>query len=99
MLSFEDARKIAAEYIQEGKANSNGLEMLITDEHTIEKPYCWVFYYNSKKWLETKNVVDLIAGNSPMIIDKVTGKVTRYYSSVSVSEALKKYESEIGYSA
>jgi hypothetical protein len=98
MITYDEARKLAAEKIGEGKINANGIEFLITDQHTIGKPYCWVFFYNSKKWLESKNILDLIAGNSPMIVDKKSEKITIYYSSGSVAEALKRYEQEIGYS-
>jgi hypothetical protein len=99
MLNYEDARAIVAGQIKEGQANADNLTLVIQDERTIEKVYGWMFFYTSKKWVETGNLIYRIAGNSPIIVDRITGKMTSYYSSVSVEDAFKRFEQENGYSS
>nr|WP_294927214.1 YrhB domain-containing protein [uncultured Flavobacterium sp.] len=93
MLTLEQARKIVSERL----ANSNFSDidsLIILDDFTIEKPYAWIFSYTSKLWHETKDTKYLIAGNSPIIIDKQTGNQTSYPSGYNLEEIIEQYEEE-----
>jgi hypothetical protein len=48
-------------------------EFVITgsDEHEA----CWVFYYDSRRHLQTGDLRDAIGGNSPILIDRFDGSV------------------------
>ena len=35
----------------------------------------WVFFYNSKEYVETGNFLYALAGNGPLIVDRVDGKL------------------------
>jgi len=50
-------------------------EIIILDKETIEKPWGWVFFYASKKWMETQDIKYAIAGNAPIIVEKKTAKL------------------------
>ncbi len=36
---------------------------------------CWVFFYQSARYLRTGNFLDGVAGNAPILVDRVTGQI------------------------
>jgi Immunity protein 35 len=48
---------------------------VIVDSDTIERQFGWVFFYNSKKFLETREFSYRLAGNGPIIVNKHDGSV------------------------
>jgi len=42
----------------------------------VEKPYGWVFSYNSKEYLKSKNIFDMLIGTGPAIVNKFTKEVS-----------------------
>jgi hypothetical protein len=65
---------------------------VIVENLTIEKPFGWVFFYDSKKYLETGNINDAIAGNGPIFVNKHTGRIEFCGSYKSVQEFVFEYE-------
>ena len=53
-----------------------GDEPAIADNHTREEVFGWVFFYNSKRFLETGEFLRRLAGNGPVIVDGLTGEVS-----------------------
>lgn len=47
----------------------------IVEGKTIIKPYGWIFFYNSRLFLETGDALYALAGNAPLIIDKEDGSL------------------------
>jgi hypothetical protein len=86
MINKEKARSLVLEKIL-NDWNIENDEPVILDEYTIEKDYGWLFFYNSRRFLETEEFKYMIAGNAPMIVNKhhsslhITGtaRETEYY--------------------
>ncbi len=72
-----------------------GEACVIADEGTIEKPYGWVFFYNTKKYLETKQVRYALAGNGPVIVNKHTGTVDFFGTNKPPLEIVTEYEQKL----
>jgi hypothetical protein len=74
MLDEEQAKKLVYEQI-----NANyfthvvGDELVIIEDETITKPYGWVFFYTSRKYLETRDAQFFVIGNGAIIVEKETG--------------------------
>jgi hypothetical protein len=68
---------------------------VVVDKHTIEKPFGWVFFYNSKKFLETGLFRDGLVGNGPIIINRDTGSIEFLSSGVLPSHSIAKYEERL----
>ena len=51
------------------------LRLAIADEHTITEDFGWVFFYQSAEFLETGDFSKRLAGNAPIIVSKVDGKL------------------------
>ena len=48
---------------------------VLMDEHTLEEPLGWVFFYQSASHVETRNFSDQLAGNAPLVVFRDTGEV------------------------
>jgi hypothetical protein len=48
-MTYEQAYELAKAWVR--ICCGNGVEVVF--DATIEKPYGWVFFYNSKEWIET----------------------------------------------
>jgi hypothetical protein len=68
---------------------------MVIDKNTIEKPFGWVFFVDTKKFLDTGNSDFRIVGNGPIIVNKHTGAVKSCASYKTVEESIKEYESTL----
>jgi hypothetical protein len=78
MLTREEARALAAAELGRLQANAflRTPDSLVTmDERTIERSCGWIFFYNSRRYLEKRNPLDGLGGNAPFIINRHTGEV------------------------
>jgi hypothetical protein len=66
--------KLEAETIARSKLNSlklkAGIDLELLANDTIEFKYGWVFFYQSKEYVESGDISKLIGGNAPIIVDK-----------------------------
>ncbi|MBV9773515.1 MAG: hypothetical protein JO040_06170 [Gemmatimonadetes bacterium] len=67
-------------------------EMVILDRLTIEKPYGWVFFYDSARYLETGSISDALAGNAPVLVTADRGEVHVIGTAHSVEHYLQAFE-------
>jgi len=89
-MTKREARQIAHDYVKamEGCA---GFELVLLDEHTMERDFGWVFFYDSKRHHETGDVSDAIAGNAPIVVTRVDGAVHVTGTAHPVEYYLKKF--------
>lgn len=75
-VNYQQAEQIAADWLkqQPNQAEVHGGVSLKLDS-TIEKPYGWVFFYNTKEFLETGNRLAALGGNAPIMVEKATGQI------------------------
>jgi Immunity protein 35 len=96
MLSKEAAKKIATDFINmESSGNEGKNEWVIIDEYTLEKPYGWIFSYNSHRFLETGDYSYSVVGNGPVIVNRVTGEVEEIAGGPFYKRNLEEYEKKI----
>jgi len=70
----------------------HGTQFVIIEESTIEKSWGWVFFYQNKQFVHTKNIAQQIAGNAPFIVNKFTGKLTKTGTAYDLTQYLQVYE-------
>lgn len=90
-ISFDDAKRIVSERLKQ-ISNKIGLDVILIENKTIEKDYYWVFFYNSKRYIETGNMSYTLAGNGPIIIDKIYGGIYKTGTAHLVDYYLKEFE-------
>jgi hypothetical protein len=69
---------------------------VVVDADTIERPFGWVFFYNSKKFLETGAFSHRLAGNGPVIVNKHDGTIEFFGTFKSPTELIHEYEERVG---
>jgi hypothetical protein len=66
ILKVDEARKLAQEQIDSITA-STGVECVLLERST-ETEKGWVFFYNSKEFIETGHISFALAGNGPLLV-------------------------------
>ena len=91
MVSKEQAQKSVEVELRRGYQIPDDTYVIVEDL-TIEKPFAWIFYYNSKKYLKTGDINDAVAGNGPVFVNKHTGEIKFCGSGISLEKLLLEYE-------
>ena len=65
------------------------VQLLISD--VMEKDFDWIFLFDSKEYVETGNNSSRLAGNSPLIFDKLDGKIYITGTSDSLDSYIEQY--------
>jgi hypothetical protein len=89
MLSKTEALEIVSKKLQEMRPSD---PFVVVEKSTIERPFGWVFFYNSKKFVETGEFGDRLLGNGPVIVNKHNGSVEFLGSSRPPLEFVEEYE-------
>jgi len=69
-----------------------GDELIIIESETIEKDWGWVFFYSSKKWIETNDFEYAVAGNAPYFVLRDNGKILETGTAYPVDHYIKRFE-------
>ena len=69
MRSFMDAVTAVVKYLDDMKGDAFEIHSV----QLLPANAGWVFYYQSKKWMKTRNPLDVLAGNAPVIYDRTHG--------------------------
>jgi Immunity protein 35 len=72
MITEDEARRIGERDLDQSVRPDAGPDIVITG--VLDYPGFWVVTYNTRAFVETGSFLEALAGNSPIIIDKVTGK-------------------------
>jgi hypothetical protein len=75
MIDQATARHRAVEYLRDELAADFEETCAILDEQTADEGWCWVFFWNSRRYRETRSHRDAIPGNAPVVVVKETGRV------------------------
>jgi hypothetical protein len=95
LLTREQAKALARDYIRRLNTLPDGDELVICDENTIERPFGWVFFYDSRRALETGDFRHAIAGNAPIIVNRHDGSITVTGTALPVEYYISEYEERL----
>ena len=93
MIDRIAAERIVTEFIN--PQSNGGLvqdEKVILAELTLEKAYGWVFFYNSRRYVETQDVRYTLYGNAPIIVEKENGSLHFTGTAEEIDYYINKYE-------
>jgi ribosomal protein L7/L12 len=93
MITHAEARQLVASKVSsrvEGLCADD--EIIVIDDATIEKSWGWVFFYTSRKWLETQDVRYALAGNAPLIVERADGNILSTGTAHTIDYYVANYE-------
>jgi Immunity protein 35 len=98
MIDFKKAREIAFEHIKSHyqRFTIDKDEIDIVDDMMIEKEWGWIFVYQSKRWINTRNRSYKILGFCPVVVEKIDGSLRYLDEGISAEECILKYENRRG---
>jgi ribosomal protein L7/L12 len=67
-------------------------DLALIHDATEEFNFGWAFYFQSKKYVETRNIYDMLIGNGPILVERKTGKIHDTGSAVSLKECAEAFE-------
>jgi len=89
MLSLNKAKKMAEEYLKEIEKDE---KLALIENNTIERDFGWIFFYNSKRYIETDDSLYMLAGNGPIFVDKRTKELTLFGTAEPIEVYMEEYE-------
>lgn len=92
-MDYEEAKHKVLEFVN-GKGTEN--PAILIEENTLTRDFGWVFFYQSKKYLEEKDVLSMWVGNAPVIVNKHSGEMKYTGTANPVMYYVEEYEKEQG---
>ena len=89
-LRKSEALELVSKKLEEKSCEA--VQYAVVEGSTIEKPWGWIFFYQSKKYLETGLFMHRLAGNGPVFVNKETGEMDFFGSVPSLDVLLTDYE-------
>ena len=91
MISQTEARAIAERFLLEHGENVTG-GVAIIEQKTLDRPYGWIFFYNSKQYLENGNPLEALGGNGPLVVARSDGRVTALSGAAEPTASIAEFE-------
>jgi Immunity protein 35 len=85
-----EARQIALSHVKELERGA-GLELALRDDRTIERDFGWIFFYNSKSYVESGDIKNALAGNAPIVVTKIDGRLHETSTTRPLEDYLSKF--------
>lgn len=72
-----------------------GERWVVLDDKTIEKPYGWIYFYNSERFVVTGDPLYRLAGNGPVFVNKGTETIDFFGSIPTLDVIVAEYERKL----
>src|SRR5262245_34957990 len=95
MIDRATAQRIAEATIASMSYDVAGDRLVLVEEATIEKSYGWVFFYDSRKYLEAGDTSVQLAGNAPLLVHRHDGSIDLLGTARPIEEYLAAYEKTV----
>ena len=82
MIDYNESLSIVNLYLKEleGKielsSKRSKIELMLIESATMEKTYGWIFFYNSRQYIEEGNMSLALAGNTPLIVEQLGWQIS-----------------------
>lgn len=93
MFTKEIAEKQVTELLN-ADYHADDDSLVILSERTIEKDYGWIFFYQSRKYLETGEFSYTLAGNGPVVFERESGAVHHLGTYKDPDELIREFEAK-----
>lgn len=93
MLTKEEARTIALAVIAESARKGNR-DFVLLEHAIVEKPYAWVFPFNTRAYAETQDRQAMVIGLGPVVVNRQSG-VAQVAPARPIEHFLAYYESTL----
>jgi hypothetical protein len=94
-MNSDEARAAVIDQLQRrGVGGADGISII--ESQTIEKPYGWIFFYNSRRYVESGELVYALVGQGPVVVVADTREIIELGSAYPSEVAIKQLEDRLG---
>ncbi len=91
-IDQEQATQIANAYLKSlGDYSASG-GLMLQEQFTREKPYGWIFFYNTRTYIETGNFLHALTSAAPFLVERDGGGVYSFGTTQPLDDAIAEYE-------
>jgi hypothetical protein len=94
MIDYDQALGLVTTRIAEFDAPEDDA-WVVYQEHTIERPFGWVFFWGSDMYAKTGNASYAVGGNAPYIVNRHTGDVVETGTGLATEVYIQSYEARL----
>lgn len=76
-------------------AQSSEPDLVVLSEFTLERPFGWVFFYNSRQFVQTGDFKYQLLGNAPLIFNRFTGEIIVTGTARPIEQYIAEFEKSI----
>lgn len=91
MYSLDEAERLVLQRINE-KYGQGPDALVLLREHTIEKPYGWILFFNTRVYVETGNELESLGGNGPIVFERNGGHIHQLGSARDPEQEIADFE-------
>jgi hypothetical protein len=74
MINQEEARQKVEEFLRHRYSN-RAYELVVIDSLTREEDFGWLFFFNTREFMETGDMSAALGGNAPLFVERETGEL------------------------
>ncbi|GAB4043106.1 YrhB domain-containing protein [Spirosoma litoris] len=82
-------------YLRKNNPTYNQEQITLVLTKSREESFGWIFFYDSKEFLETGDFSKAVVGNAPVIIDRATGELTETGTAHSIEYYIEQYKTKV----
>ena len=94
MTTLEQARSQVFDLLNDMSSRLN-VELELDETATRVEPWCWVFFYNSRAYIETGAFSHALTGNGPIVVERVTGQLHELTAARPIEEQLQELRQRV----
>jgi hypothetical protein len=95
MMNLEEAQSLVQAKLDKNIDPNNDNRCVILEEETIEREWGWVFFYQSKKYVTSGDVEDMLVGNAPYIVNKKNVQLLLTGTAYDIDHYINEYEKTV----
>ena len=95
MITIDDAMALVQSEISKENPFEPDLIFEILESETLEREWGWVFFYDSADHIRTGDEKYAIAGNAPLIVNKISGELIVTGTAWPIEKYIEDYETRI----
>ncbi|WP_293267921.1 YrhB domain-containing protein [Neptunomonas sp.] len=90
-MNIDEAKSLVLKELSKDES----LNLMILEDETIEKSWGWVFFYQTKEYVETGDFRFMLGGNAPYIVNRNTGQITETGTAYEIEHYIAEYEQDL----
>ena len=94
-MNKQEAQNLIETELERTKDKYNPVDCAVLVGETIETEWGWVFFYQSKAYVETGDFREMLGGNAPIIVNRNTGELSHTGTAHDVEHYIKEYEAAL----